>query len=258
MVEFKKIVFEDWKQEGYELSDEEIGWLDDPMIRRYLSARDYDLKKCTSLLRTTLDWRRDFKPQHLNLDNVPSDYWESGRMYLMGIGVGDRPIVMSKVRGVKKQVSKINFEDELKYLMFIIELAISQMDKHVEDWIWFIDLSGFSRNESPPLGVMKSTIQVLNDHYPSRLFRCFILDAPWVFSILWKMISPFIDPISYAKFNFLDSDKKKRRKVLSEFVDPAILETSYGGDKEPPTTFDAKFFENQRQLLKNHKEAKTQ
>ena len=31
-------------------------------------------------------------------------------MYLMGIGVGDRPIVMSKVRGVKKQVSKINFE----------------------------------------------------------------------------------------------------------------------------------------------------
>ena len=37
-------------------------------------------------------------------------FQESGRMYLMGIGVGDRPIVMSKVRGVKKQVSKINFE----------------------------------------------------------------------------------------------------------------------------------------------------
>ncbi len=40
-------------------------WLDDMCLCRYLRARDWDLEKAEVMIRGTLAWREDYKPEEI-------------------------------------------------------------------------------------------------------------------------------------------------------------------------------------------------
>jgi len=42
-----------------------------------------------------------------------------------------------------------------------------------------------------------------------------LLSAPWFFFPFYKLISPFLDPVTKAKINFVDMKKQKPRSIVS-------------------------------------------
>ena len=56
-----------------------------------------------------------------------------------------------------------------------------------------------------PLSFAIDSLQIVLRHYPSRLFRCYIIDAPWAFRSLWKVLSNFLDEVSYQEKKTLKS-----------------------------------------------------
>lgn len=68
----------------------------------------------------------------------------------------------------------------------------------------------------------RQTIYILQNHYPERLGKAFIQNLPWTFKMFYKLMMPFIDPVTKEKMNF-DLDLRTQ-------IPPEQLVTEYGGD----------------------------
>merc|ERR1711972_850507 len=51
---------------------------------------------------------------------------------------------------------------------------------------------------------VKRIIFLLTNMYPERLGRCYLLEAPTLFSGCWKLISPMLKPNTTRKIQFVD------------------------------------------------------
>jgi len=57
------------------------------------------------------------------------------------------------------------------------------------------------------LALTLKVVKLLADHYPERLKRAYIVDAPKVFYILYKMVYPFLDQPTRDKTCFVYSSQ---------------------------------------------------
>lgn len=53
------------------------------------------------------------------------------------------------------------------------------------------------------------------NYYPERLGRFFFINTPMVFMIFWKIIRPWLDPVTAEKFQLLGSDYEE---TLHKFI----------------------------------------
>lgn len=72
-------------------------------------------------------------------------------------------------------------------------------------------------------------------YYPETLGSCLIHRAPWVFSTVWNLITPLLDPVVATKIHFT-----KDFNELQNFVDSAALPGNITGDKEKKTLDETK------------------
>lgn len=74
----------------------------------------------------------------------------------------------------------------------------------------------------PSVGQGRQFLSILQTHYPERLGRALVMNVPWVVWGFFKLINPFIDPLTKEKMRF-DED-------LRVLVPPMQLMKEYGGD----------------------------
>jgi CRAL/TRIO domain len=48
-------------------------------------------------------------------------------------------------------------------------------------------------------------LDVLQNHYPERMHRIYVVNAPVLFWGLWNIVKPFVDPNTKAKLQFVSS-----------------------------------------------------
>ena len=78
----------------------------------------------------------------------------------------------------------------------------------------------------PSFKTLQAAIGVMQRFYPARLKRCFVLHAPYLVTTLFKMLKPFMDPVTASKFIFPSSAKTSHNKaggnhpsLVSELID---------------------------------------
>lgn len=78
------------------------------------------------------------------------------------------------------------------------------------------------KGDGATVGQARQTLTILQNHYPERLGRACVQDTPWIIWGFFKLINPFIDPLTREKMKF-DAD-------LRTVVPPEQLLNRFGGE----------------------------
>eukprot|EP00921_Rhytidocystis_pertsovi_P010152 GHVQ01016250.1.p1 GENE.GHVQ01016250.1~~GHVQ01016250.1.p1 ORF type:complete len:439 (-),score=50.84 GHVQ01016250.1:975-2291(-) len=81
----------------------------------------------------------------------------------------------------------------------------------------------------PILKLFQNCTEVIQTHYPDRLFRVFVFNAPWWFNAAWTMLSPWLDSRTKNKVVVLSGKVESQRQQLVEAVGADNLPEKYGG-----------------------------
>jgi hypothetical protein len=134
-------------------------------------------------------------------------------------------------------------DGNMKHLVYTLEKSIACMSTRPEKAnkvVLLIDFEGFNLFNAPSLNTSLESLSILQNHYPERLHKAFIIRPPYMFNAFWGMIYPFVDPVTKQKVTFLTSDKSEILKFLEKDIDPSNLEARFGGSDARP--FDSKLY----------------
>ncbi|KAF9352079.1 hypothetical protein BGX34_000205 [Mortierella sp. NVP85] len=191
-------------------TDPQRRWADDPCLIRYLKARKWNLHDAQQALQDTIAWREQFKPDVPDRDSLWTET-ATGKMYVSGFDAECRPLLYMKPRLENTAASPA----QVRHVVFHLEVAIAIMPPNVQSLCIVIDFAGASMTKTPGVGIAREILHVLGSHYPERLGKGYIIHAPWFFFPTYKLISPFIDPVTKAKINFVDMKKQQPKTIIS-------------------------------------------
>ena len=103
------------------------------------------------------------------------------------------------------------------------------MKGDVHQCIMIFDMEVMSSSNSPPLSQQVETMKILSAHYPERMFKAFFTFQPFIFTLIFNMLWPFLEERQQAKINLLGSSNFL---PLFDFIDGNQLEVKYGGERD--------------------------
>lgn len=189
------------------LSDDESLAASNEMINQFLRATGGDREHAIRRLKDTLKWRQTEGVDRLLCTACLN---KDGAHYMQVVGHDSlkRPILYSCL----SQPTNRSVEDNRRHMIATFEQAIRTMSSGTEQWVWISDFHGFGLRDTDPR-LAKIFLDVSAKHYPERLAVFYCIDAPGLFSMLWRALQPFVDPITREKVRFLpyDVDNKGRK-----------------------------------------------
>ncbi|KAE9599694.1 hypothetical protein Lal_00045915 [Lupinus albus] len=196
----------------------------DASVLRYLKARKYNTKKSAKMLKSTIKWRFDFKPEKIHWDDIAQEA-SMGTLYKADYLDKQGRIVLVMRPGIQGTNSAAG---QIKYLVYCLENAILNLSSNQEQMVWLIDFQGWNTS-SISLKVTKETAQVLQDHYPERLAFAIFYNPPKIFESFLMMAKPFLEPSTQKKVTFAYPDNPRSCMIMEELFDMNKLETYFGG-----------------------------
>ena len=180
------------------------------------------------MLTKTLQWRNAVKVNEIQVSDLSIDSaYLQGKMYINGYDRKGQPIVYLKMH--TKPDPHTNTE-KIRFMMYTMNSAIKAMDEKagIHKMVWIANLESYTMKYNGDLNMAVDLLHVVQNHYPERLAHAFFVNAPVLFRAAWKTISPFVDSVTKKKVKFLSS--KEKYKVLTEFIDPCMIESELGGE----------------------------
>ncbi|KAI9007340.1 CRAL-TRIO domain-containing protein [Gaertneriomyces semiglobifer] len=227
----------------------EEAWADDACLLRYLRATKWKLDESVTRLENTLQWRREYKPDEINMAEIEPEA-VTGKQFINGFDREGRPILHLIPR---KQNTK-TYDRQLRFVVWGLERAIRVMPPGVESLVLLVDYEKVSVMSSPPASQSKKVLEILGNHYPERLGMGFMINPTWYLWVFFKIIGPFLDPVTREKIHFVDlkkqaevnkrehdekSDAGSQEKDVTigmggwtnirHYIAPELLSSDYGG-----------------------------
>lgn len=217
------------------LDSRDARFLNDVTYYRYAMARDFDVDKAEEMLWKTLHWRRTYRPDALGQAEIGNEA-KDGKMYVSSRrDRAGRPIVYMKPR-YDTTSPRDDRVAKVQYLVYVMEEAVRLMDEAhtgVHQTNIIIDFKGQGMSGKDSLMVSLDCLHILMDHYPERLGSAWMMNTSFVFSVFWRVISPFLPATTSAKIHFIGKSYEK----LLEVADAEDIEEEFGGSHA--FTFDA-------------------
>lgn len=208
--------------------------LDDFMLRRFLRARNLDIEKASVMFLKYLKWWKEAVPKGFISDEEVRNELNQEKMFLQGFDKKGRPVGV--VLGAKHHCYKQRQMNEFKsYVVYVIEKLCSSMPAGQEKFTVIVDLQGWGYSNSDMRGSFAAQ-EILQNYYPERLGKVFLIHVPSLFMKAWKILYPFIDSNTREKYVFVE-DKNLKSMLLAD-IDEDQLPVIYGG-KLPLVPIDA-------------------
>ncbi|RDX57013.1 CRAL/TRIO domain-containing protein [Lentinus brumalis] len=198
-------VLEHFTKEGYELPEVENGalteeekfWLSCECLLRFIRAVKWaSAQAAIKRLEGTLKWRREYGLYDLITASYVEPEAVTGKMVLWGYDVDNRPALYLRP-------SKQNTEESIRqvhYVVWALERLTELMGPGVETLALMVNFADRAKN--PSLGQSRAVLNILQTHYPERLGRALVVNVPFLLNAFFKMITPFIDPLTRPKLRF--------------------------------------------------------
>ncbi|XP_065853408.1 uncharacterized protein [Euphorbia lathyris] len=207
-----------------EREDADAKEVDDFMIRRFLRARELDIEKASTFFLKYLSWKRSFMPNgSISPSEVPNELAQN-KLFMQGVDKKNHPIVI--IFGAKHVPYKGNIDEFKRFVVYTLEKLCARMPHGQEKFVAIADLEGWGYTNSDFRGSL-AVLSILQDCYPERLAKSFVVHVPYIFMTAWKAVYPLIDSKTKKKIVFVDD--KKLNSTLLEDIDESQLPDIYGG-----------------------------
>ena len=121
------------------------------------------------------------------------------------------------------------------------EEATALLGAPVTKQLVVMDMAGLSLwPHAEGFELLRKCVEIDGAHYPETLGTHYIINAPLIFTGMWKVIKKWLDPKTAAKFEVHGTDY---RAALLKAIHPSQLPVEYGGTSSyvlPPLLLDAK------------------
>ncbi|KAI5308215.1 hypothetical protein KEM55_006271 [Ascosphaera atra] len=201
------------------MTDDERMFCTRDCMLRYLRATKWHVEQAIERLERTLVWRREYGVEEHTADYISIEL-ETGKMVVQGYDNNGRPCLYLNP-------SKQNTERtprQVQALVFMLERMIDLMMPNQESMALIVDFKSAKASQNASIGQGRETLNILQNHYPERLGRAMVTNIPFAINGFFKLITPFIDPVTRQKLKFNED--------LRSHVPPSQLLASHGGDAE--------------------------
>ncbi|PKU66468.1 phosphatidylinositol transfer protein 3-like isoform X1 [Dendrobium catenatum] len=206
------------------LSDDLPDFCSDASISRFLRARNWNSEKSSKMLKETLKWRLQYRPEMIRWEDV-ADEAKTGKIYRADYqDKFGRPVLVMRP-GFQNTNS---VKGQIQYLVYCMENAILNLPSDQEQMVWLIDFQDWTK-ASVSLKATRETAHVLQGYYPERLAVGILYNPSKIFEPFWKMVKPFLEQKTYKKVKFVYSDNPESQKVMLDLFDMDKLESAFGG-----------------------------
>ncbi|XP_020233525.1 sec14 cytosolic factor [Cajanus cajan] len=197
---------------------------DDLTLRRFLRARELDVEKASAMFLKYLKWRHSFVPNgSISISDIPNELAQD-KVFVQGHDKTGRPIFI--VFGRKHFQNKDGLDEFKRFVVYVLDKLCASMPPGQEKFVGIAELKGWGYSNSDVRGYV-SALSILQDYYPERLGKLFIVNAPYIFMKVWQIVYPFIDNKTKKKIVFVEKNKVK--STLLEEIDHSQLPEIYGG-----------------------------
>ncbi|KAI5058373.1 hypothetical protein GOP47_0026543 [Adiantum capillus-veneris] len=183
------------------LSPKEVEYCNEACIARVLKAKGNQVNKAAKQLRATLAWRANIDIEYLTADEFSAELAQ-GSAYVAGHDDHGRPVLMVRLK--PESLSNQSQKQFLRFMVFCMEVAIGCMPSAVEQCVLIFDACCLKKG-TPGMSSIVQVLKLIGEHYPERVARTFIVDAPPVFYLLWKGIGKLFDLKMRKKLRFVFS-----------------------------------------------------
>jgi len=204
------------------------------------------LVKAIASLKATLKWRQEFEVDRIKrcmesdddeeMKAIMMQENETGKIYVRGYDAQGRALLY--MRPARENTN--NEHNNMRHLVWNLEKAIACTRRKsmelgaippLEKINLVIDYDDFKLKNAPPLSTSRLTLDILQKHYPERMYRAYCLNPPMVFRTFWAIIRPFVDPVTKEKIVFC-SGKSGMAKLTDAVKQLDKLEECAGGTSE--------------------------
>lgn len=229
--------------------------------RRFLRARQFDVKKALDFFRAACQARDDshFVKFYENVDVV--DYEETRKLFMAWTGRRDKhgsPICLfdmnyltSNLEAYKKSCDSLStsrpksiglpsavtlrslavFEGMVRFVLPLCSLVRKRPNPETPIFQATViaDISAVSLVQIWRIrSWLQFLSQILADAYPEILDRVIVIGAPSYLPTLWKWAKDWIDPLTASKLMILKDDEVL--PTLASYIDVANIPEKYGGE----------------------------
>ncbi|ORX61781.1 CRAL/TRIO domain-containing protein [Hesseltinella vesiculosa] len=204
----------------------------DAVLLRFLRARKWDQKAAFNMLVNCLRWRLVNRVDEIvalgeqgifdELEKLKPGMGQQfvenlhcNKAVIGGPSKNGYPIAYINPRFHKKE----DQDHEVIKIMTVYFMESSRMVVHqpMEAACILFNMDGFTI-ANWDFEFIKFLVKCFEAYYPETLGFAIIHKAPWVFSTLWSMVTPILDPVVASKFRFT-----KNNDELFEYIDESIL-----------------------------------
>ncbi len=215
----------------------------DPILLRFLRARDFNVEKAREMLSQSLIWRKkhgvDKILSEYELPPVVKDYFPGGwhmhdkegrPLFILRLGQMD-------VKGLIKSVGEEGLTKLTLHVceegLRLTEEASHKLNRPISTWSLLLDLEGLNMRHlwRPGMKALLHIIEICEANYPETLGRVLIIRAPRVFPIMWTLVSPLIDETSRGKFLFYGGNDYQGPGGLVDYICPEYIPDWLGGSR---------------------------
>jgi len=208
---------------------------DSGISQRYIRVCKGNMVKAQRMWQATLDWRREQRVDEVLQEPQPHFYTIKrcyphvfhGRTRKGELVCYEKPGCLN-IKGLIE--ADVGPKELGRHYMFINEILYSRMELGDEKQIMTVlDVGEFNLSivNTAAAGYLKATAEIMQNHYPERVARMCIVNAPYLFAGVWKSVASMLAAATVEKISF--SSSATMMDTLQKYLDLDQIPQEYGG-----------------------------